>query len=675
MPSSSQGHQFDTWVFYPETDELLCSKTQHTQKLEPQVARLLELFIKQQGKTLSQGFLNDKLWPDTIVEANSLYQLLAKLRKVLQDIPRTPKYIKTIPKKGYMFIAEARLLSTAIGPKLKNDESTTPTNTNSFLFNVGHLIRNPLYIGMFSIFFIACFSAIAFFNHKPQLLTPPEYKVEDISYELGLEFDIAAHFEQDLIAYVSQFNQLVIANKLGNQLYEHSFNTRVAHPSWHPNKDLVAFWQYIEDKCVLKIISSNGKQLHETKAVSCDRIEAPLWQSDDELTLVVHHWDNSEGFLYRLSTRQFVKIPVPLNKGEKLIKALKAWENQTFYLVKQVNYHSKLITLDGNIHLSWPYPVWLATFDTKQQTIITNDESKYHNLIATHWDQQQYSVMRSTQGIFSTLSIDKHGDIFAAAESWQVNIKDNDDLPIFSSSSIDYLPVSNLLGETAFMSRRTGVCEVYLHANDKIRQLSFHQGHEYVGILNWSPDNSLLLSNRDNHIVLYDRNRTTKQFSSNLPLTLKNAGWINNEQVWGSDGENIYTYDLTGRITSKTQLKNDFIGFHHQTQQWLILKEQQLLTTTTLDNLNNINVLTTLSKQQANHFRDVRFQNQSMYWLSQWSKQDYIWQFDMQKSNAPELKKSGSLIWHYDIKPDGSLLIAKMESIEGDIKKLAIKEQ
>ncbi|TMN92894.1 transcriptional regulator [Pseudoalteromonas phenolica] len=675
MPASSQGYQFDTWVFYPETDELVCSETLHTQKLEPQVARLLELFITQEGTTLSQGLLNDELWPDTIVEANSLYQLLTKLRKVLKDTPRTPKYIKTIPKKGYVFIAEVRLKSVDTLPNPHNFELASPSLNSASFVRADTLKRKPLYLTLFTLFFIACFSAIAFFNQTPQPLTPPEYKVEDISYELGLEFDIAAHIEQDLIAYVSQFDQLVIANKLGNHLYEHTFNTRVAHPSWHPKKDLVAFWQYLEDKCVLKIISSNGKQLHESKAISCDRIEAPIWQSDDELTLVVHHWGNSDGFLYRLSTQQFVKIPVPLSKGEKLIKALKAWENQTYFLVKQVNHHTKLITLDGNIHLSWPYPIWLAAFDVKQQTVITNDESKYHNLIATHLNNQQYSVMRSTQGIFSTLSIDKHGDIFAAAESWQVNIKDNDDLPIFSSSSIDYLPVSNLLGETAFMSRRTGVCEVYLHANDKIRQLSFHQGHEYVGILNWSPDNSLLLSNRDNDIVLYDRNRTTKQFASNLPLTLQNAGWINNEQVWGSDGEHVYVYDLTGRIIQQTQLKNQFVGFHHQTQQWLLLKNQQLMTTNTLDNFNNLKVLTTLSKQQANHFRDVRFQNQSMYWLSQWSKQDYIWQLDMQKPSSPTLKKSGSLIWHYDIKPDGSLLIAKMESVEGDIKKFAIAEQ
>lgn len=120
MPASSQGYQFDNWVFYPETDELVCSETQHTQKLEPQVARLLELFITQQGTTLSQGMLNDELWPNTIVEANSLYQLLAKLRKVLKDTPRTPKYIKTIPKKGYVFIVEVRLKSVDSLPNVHN---------------------------------------------------------------------------------------------------------------------------------------------------------------------------------------------------------------------------------------------------------------------------------------------------------------------------------------------------------------------------------------------------------------------------------------------------------------------------------------------------------------------------------------------------------------------------
>ena len=150
MPSSSQGHQFDTWVFYPETDELVCSKTQHTQKLEPQVARLLELFIKQQSTTLSQGLLNDELWPDTIVEANSLYQLLAKLRKVLKDTPRTPKYIKTIPKKGYVFIAEVRLLAAETLPELKDIELVKPANNSAFL-NLTILTKKPLDLSLIHI--------------------------------------------------------------------------------------------------------------------------------------------------------------------------------------------------------------------------------------------------------------------------------------------------------------------------------------------------------------------------------------------------------------------------------------------------------------------------------------------------------------------------------------------
>jgi len=51
---------------------------------------------------------------------------------------------------------------------------------------------------------------------------------------------------------------------------------------------------------------------------------------------------------------------------------------------------------------------------------------------------------------------------------------------------------------------------------------------------------------------------------------------------------------------------------------------------------------------------------------------DYIWQFDMNSTKDVQLKKSGALIWHYDVKPDGNLLIAKMESIEGDIQKFSV---
>lgn len=48
------------------------------------------------------------VWPDTIVEEVNLAKSISALRKVLGEDRRKPKYIETIPKRGYRFIASVR---------------------------------------------------------------------------------------------------------------------------------------------------------------------------------------------------------------------------------------------------------------------------------------------------------------------------------------------------------------------------------------------------------------------------------------------------------------------------------------------------------------------------------------------------------------------------------------
>src|SRR5262249_25555733 len=48
------------------------------------------------------------LWPDTFVEEATLARCISDLRKVLGEGSRENKYIETVPKRGYRFIAEVR---------------------------------------------------------------------------------------------------------------------------------------------------------------------------------------------------------------------------------------------------------------------------------------------------------------------------------------------------------------------------------------------------------------------------------------------------------------------------------------------------------------------------------------------------------------------------------------
>lgn len=76
--------------------------------LEPRVFALLTYFVENAGRLLSRVELMEKLWPETHVTDASLSQAVAALRTALHDEAQTPRYIDTLPKRGYKFIAEVR---------------------------------------------------------------------------------------------------------------------------------------------------------------------------------------------------------------------------------------------------------------------------------------------------------------------------------------------------------------------------------------------------------------------------------------------------------------------------------------------------------------------------------------------------------------------------------------
>src|SRR5450631_1429314 len=76
-------------------------------KLQDQPFRLLVALLERQGRVVSRQELKDSLWPHgTLVEFDkSLDVAMAKLRHALNDDSSSPRFIETLPKRGYQFIA------------------------------------------------------------------------------------------------------------------------------------------------------------------------------------------------------------------------------------------------------------------------------------------------------------------------------------------------------------------------------------------------------------------------------------------------------------------------------------------------------------------------------------------------------------------------------------------
>jgi DNA-binding winged helix-turn-helix (wHTH) protein len=72
--------------------------------LQPKVLELLIILCAANGKTLSKQILIDTLWADTVVGPDSLANTMTKLRKILKDDPKNPIFIKTVQRKGYLWL-------------------------------------------------------------------------------------------------------------------------------------------------------------------------------------------------------------------------------------------------------------------------------------------------------------------------------------------------------------------------------------------------------------------------------------------------------------------------------------------------------------------------------------------------------------------------------------------
>jgi TolB-like protein/DNA-binding winged helix-turn-helix (wHTH) protein/Tfp pilus assembly protein PilF len=79
-------------------------------KLQEQPLQILEFLLAHPGDVVTREELRQRLWPaDTFVDFDhGLYNAIKRLREALGDVADTPRFIETVPKRGYRFIGEIR---------------------------------------------------------------------------------------------------------------------------------------------------------------------------------------------------------------------------------------------------------------------------------------------------------------------------------------------------------------------------------------------------------------------------------------------------------------------------------------------------------------------------------------------------------------------------------------
>jgi DNA-binding winged helix-turn-helix (wHTH) protein/TolB-like protein len=90
--------------------------------IEPQPARALSRLLDRAGEVITRDELKDAVWSkETHVDFDrGLAYLISQIRSALGDSAENPRFVQTLPRKGYKFIAPVQVTVAAPTPELPN---------------------------------------------------------------------------------------------------------------------------------------------------------------------------------------------------------------------------------------------------------------------------------------------------------------------------------------------------------------------------------------------------------------------------------------------------------------------------------------------------------------------------------------------------------------------------
>jgi DNA-binding winged helix-turn-helix (wHTH) protein/TolB-like protein len=159
----------------------------------------LVYLVEHAGEPLSKETLLQALWTGVVVEENSLTQTISGLRQILGEARGDNRYIVTLPRVGYRFVAPVRVRTDGAAPAAQDLLHGTPSRFSKralgWVFGVGLLIA----IGCVSILWLS----------RPQRLPTPSPRTLAVlpfkplvaaqrneALELGMSESLIAHLAQ-----------------------------------------------------------------------------------------------------------------------------------------------------------------------------------------------------------------------------------------------------------------------------------------------------------------------------------------------------------------------------------------------------------------------------------------------------------------------------------------------
>lgn len=540
-----------------DANNQVLSTNNHKTLLEPKIAMLLHYFCQHPNKDISRDELLEHVWHGQIVSDNSINRAVLQLRKALGDEHKIKKFVVTVPKVGYRFIAP-------VSQAERRHEETTQANRSD----------NKRLLMFASVAIIILVTLITFtVVNKTQPAVNGSANVSPLIRLAGGQSnaDMASDGKKFIYTSInkeaeSAYNAIFLANTSEQIPLMISANDGNAdHGKWANRDEFIVYLYHSVNRCEFhRVDMVNGIAQKPEVIYQCDG----LWY-----TSFAFSHDNSKLYFIESQTafspyqayeldlhsnnKRLLSQPVAKGVGHfsldmhpdsgqlLLVSDQTPGQSTLFQLDVEKNSFQQLKSLD--------YSVYSAIWSHRKGHVIHPAQHPSYQLIESDLSSNDSRVLLSdSRRVTAPKRMDSNdGDYLFTSYLYNRDIvlDESPDINI-NSTVMDYLPaLSHDTRRLAFISKRAGFSQVWVKnlKNNTLKSIQPPDEGRMFYQLKWSFDDQLLLANTDAGLLVFDANELSVIEQINLPLPAYGVGWWDHRSVVYSHYENqnwqLYTYD------------------------------------------------------------------------------------------------------------------------------------
>jgi Tol biopolymer transport system component/DNA-binding winged helix-turn-helix (wHTH) protein len=546
----NQLYEFGPYVIDARSRILL--KDGATVRLTPKAFDTLLVLVQHASQVVEKEQLLKEVWPDIYVEEGSLSHNIHGLRKVLGDDSSEPRYIETIPKRGYRFVAPVKVSrAEATQSEVSAVESELPVTAATQVQPVAAVVtarprKRSLWVGIVAVVLLV--SAIAGFVYikRAPATAPPVSRAKSTLVRLtnNSAWDERPVWSPDgrKIAFSSNRDgkkKIYVMDADGSNVQRITNNlAEDVNPCWSPDGSKILFDSERDGNREIYVMDADGNnQVRLTRNNAVDSTAA--WSPDGSLIAFASNRDTGP----------------PYNPYNLDIYVMNADGSNVRRIVDDPEYDvspqwspdgRKILFISGR---SGNFDVFEMNADGTGQKNLTADYDKADGAPVWSLDGNNIAFSRRVDGKSQIFIMDADGTNLKRV----TNNSANNEAPWWSPDG----------SKLVFLTDRDGNWEIYVTSVDgEVTQLTDDPADDLTP--DWSPDGTKLAfsSNRNGKQHIYVMNA-----DGSSPVQITRSAGEDIEPSWSTDGQriaftstrdgNFDIYVMNADGTNQTRLTND----------------------------------------------------------------------------------------------------------------------